>query len=114
LNFFEKLNTVLKDQNKKVWLGFDPVHQLASSGNWYKSQKEDIDAFLKTATFESSNNAINIDSRLYQNAGGLIIQQLAYSLAHLNEYLNILDNSDSKLTAVKGQPSNLSRFQLLF
>jgi methylmalonyl-CoA mutase len=101
LNFFEKLNTVLKDQNKKVWLGFDPVHQLASSGNWYKSQKEDIDAFLKTATFESSNNAINIDSRLYQNAGGLIIQQLAYSLAHLNEYLNILDNSDSKLTAVK-------------
>ncbi|MBZ9650585.1 methylmalonyl-CoA mutase subunit beta [Psychroflexus montanilacus] len=100
LPFFEKLDTLLKNQNKQVWLGFDPIHQLASSGNWFKSQKEDNEIFLKTAQFESFQNEIHIDARLYQNSGGIIIQQLAYSLAHLNEYLNLLDNSTLKLKTV--------------
>jgi methylmalonyl-CoA mutase len=99
--FFEKLDAVLKKQNKKVWLGFDPIHQLASTGNWFKSQKEDIAAFLKTVRLESFINTINVDARLYQNAGGLMVQQLAYSLAHLNEYLNLIDNSDSKISSIK-------------
>jgi methylmalonyl-CoA mutase len=98
--FFEKLDAVLKKQNKKVWLGFDPIHQLASTGNWFKSQKEDIAALLKTVRLESFINTINVDARLYQNAGGLMVQQLAYSLAHLNEYLNLIDNSDSKISSI--------------
>lgn len=101
LDFFKKLDTILKKQNKTVWLGFDPLHQLASSGNWFKSQKEDFEVFLKTTPLESFENQINIDTRLYQNSGAIIIQQLAYALAHLNEYLNILNNSDSTLNSIK-------------
>ncbi|MBZ9626742.1 methylmalonyl-CoA mutase subunit beta [Psychroflexus sp. CAK1W] len=101
LDFFKKLDTILKKQNKTVWLGFDPLHQLASSGNWFKSQKEDFEVFLKTTPLESFENQINIDARLYQNSGAIIIQQLAYALAHLNEYLNILNNSDSTLNSIK-------------
>lgn len=101
LEFFKKLDTVLKKQNKKIWLGYDPVHQLASSGNWFKNQKEDFDVFLKISTLSSFKNQINVDARLYQNSGGLIIQQLAYSLAHLNEYLNLLNDSDSTLDSIK-------------
>lgn len=100
LPYFEKLDTLLKNQNKQVWLGFDPIHQLASTGNWFKSQKEDNEIFLKTAQFESFQNEIHIDARLYQNSGGIIIQQLAYSLAHLNEYLNLLDNSTLELKTI--------------
>ena len=100
LEFLEKLDSILKKQNKKVWLGLDPIHQLASSGNWFKNQKEDFDMFLKTTQFSSFKNQINVDARLYQNSGGLIIQQLAYALAHLNEYLNMLNNSVSKLNLV--------------
>ncbi|SDG87439.1 methylmalonyl-CoA mutase subunit beta [Psychroflexus sediminis] len=100
LEFLKKLNHVLDNQNKKVWAGFDPVHQLASSGNWFKNQKTDFEVFLKTAKFSSFKNQINVDARLYQNSGGLIIQQLAYGLAHLNEYLNVLHQDDSKWTAL--------------
>lgn len=100
LAFLVKLDSILNKQNKKVWLGFDPIHQLASSGNWFKNQKEDLEAFLKTTQFSSFKNQINVDARLYQNSGGLIIQQLAYALAHLNEYLNILNDSDSKLNSI--------------
>lgn len=100
LPFFEKLDTLLKNQNKQVWLGFDPIHQLASTGNWFKSQKEDNEIFLKIAQFSSFKNEIHIDARLYQNSGGIIIQQLAYSLAHLNEYLNLLDNSTLELKTI--------------
>ncbi|NEV94218.1 methylmalonyl-CoA mutase [Psychroflexus sp. YR1-1] len=98
--FFEKLSTCLRHHDKKAWLGFDPVHQLASSGNWFKNQKEDFEVFLKTTTLSGFKNQINIDARLYQNSGGLIIQQLAYALAHLNEYLNVLNRDDSKLTGL--------------
>src|SRR5690606_32226529 len=41
---------------------------------------------LSKNTRESS--LISINSALYQNAGANIVQQIAYSLAHANEYLN--------------------------
>lgn len=100
LNFFEQVNSILKEQNKNAFVGFDPIHELASSGNWFKDKKEDIEVLMKTAKFSNFINHINIDARLYQNSGGLIIQQLAYSLAHLNEYLNVLDQESSKLDTV--------------
>jgi methylmalonyl-CoA mutase len=36
----------------------------------------------------SNCSIININSSLYQNAGANMVQELAYSLAHANEYLN--------------------------
>jgi methylmalonyl-CoA mutase len=33
-------------------------------------------------------NVLGVDTSLYQNSGANIIQQVAYALAHLNEYLN--------------------------
>jgi len=70
---------------------------LASSGNWFENQKQDFEVLIKTSELKSFSNAVNIDARLYQNAGGLIIQQLAYTLAHLNEYLNLFQNSIEKI-----------------
>lgn len=100
LVFFEQLNALLKTQHKKIRIGFDPIHQLASTGNWFKNQDEDLEVFLKLSQFESFINHIDIDTRLYQNSGGLIIQQLAYGLAHLCEYLNLLKSKEGKLNPV--------------
>jgi len=36
-------------------------------------------------------NALCVDASLYENAGASIVQQLAYSLAHANEYLTKID-----------------------
>jgi len=96
-NFFKSLDAILQDQNQTILVGFDPVGRLASSGNWFENQKQDFEVLIKTSELKSFSNAVNIDARLYQNAGGLIIQQLAYTLAHLNEYLNLFQNSIEKI-----------------
>jgi methylmalonyl-CoA mutase len=95
-DFFKSLDAILQDQDQTVLVGFDPIGRLASSGNWFKNQKQDFQVLVKTTELKSFSNAITVDARLYQNAGGLIIQQLAYTLAHLNEYLNLLQNSIQK------------------
>ena len=63
----------------------DIIGNLAKTGNWFTNLQEDhtkFEAILKT------NNQLSIDLSLYQNAGATSIQQLAYGLAHANDYLN--------------------------
>jgi len=74
---------------KSVNLHCDIIHNLAKTGNWYNNLKDDHSKF---ETITKNTNQLNIDISLYQNAGSTIIQQLAYGLAHANEYLNHLDS----------------------
>ena len=64
----------------------DIIGNLAESGNWFVSLKGD---YKKLETIvHSAENCISVSGDLYQNAGATITQQLAYTLAHANEYLN--------------------------
>ncbi|AUC80908.1 methylmalonyl-CoA mutase subunit beta [Lacinutrix sp. Bg11-31] len=75
----------------------DSIGNLARSGNWFNNLKSDHEQLEKIVS--KKNNTLSVDLSLYQNAGANIIQQLAYSLAHANEYLNILNsNLKSKIT----------------
>jgi len=67
----------------------DIIGHLAKTGNWYKNLNDD---HIQFANIVKSTNAISIDIGLYQNAGANMVQQLAYGLAHANEYLNHLEN----------------------
>ena len=70
----------------KTFIQLDIIGNLAENGNWYINLKEDfkqLDFILK-----SNKNCVSVSSDLYQNAGATIVQQLAYTLAHANEYLN--------------------------
>jgi methylmalonyl-CoA mutase len=69
----------------------DPIGQLAKDGNWFDSFEKDFEN-LQTITSNSSIPIIKIDGGLYQNAGATIVQQLAYTLAHVNEYFNRIPN----------------------
>ncbi|NRD20504.1 methylmalonyl-CoA mutase [Winogradskyella eckloniae] len=71
----------------------DIIGQLTSTGNWFYNLKEDHTTFKAIVT-STKQLSINVD--VYQNAGATIVQQLAYSLAHANEYLNHLDSLTSK------------------
>jgi methylmalonyl-CoA mutase len=71
----------------------DIIGNLAKSGNWYANLQEDYKAF---EAIVNKTSAFSIDVLLYQNAGATIIQQLAYTLAHTNEYLNHLNNIETK------------------
>lgn len=72
-----------------IYINIDIIGNLAKSGNWFKDLKEDhfaLDEIIKNSNNLTSSLSINMS--LYQNAGASIVQQLAYSLAHANEYLN--------------------------
>ncbi|MGC6431324.1 MAG: methylmalonyl-CoA mutase subunit beta [Jejuia sp.] len=78
---------------QKLNIKSDIINNLAKTGNWFYSLKDD---FSKFETILQHTNTFSIDTALYQNAGANCIQQLAYGLAHLNEYFNHIENSIQK------------------
>lgn len=101
--FFLRLDKQVGSASK-VFLQFDIIGNLARSGNWFKDQKEDfklLDTLLQKA--QNLQSFISVDSGLYQNAGATIPQQLAYALAHVNEYFNHISRNDNSSKKVKFQ-----------
>ncbi len=79
-----------------IYITTDIIGNLARTGNWHSTLKEDHRQF---ETILNNTNRISIDLSLYQNAGATIVQQLAYTLAHTNEYLNHI--KDTNLNDIK-------------
>lgn len=76
---------------RQINLQVDPIHHLIKTGNWFVNGKEDLKTINKIV---ETTNTLTIDATTYQNAGANNIQQLAYALSHLNEYLNEIDTSN--------------------
>ncbi|MGA9326006.1 MAG: methylmalonyl-CoA mutase subunit beta [Salegentibacter sp.] len=87
--YFKRFRDFLEGKKTKIYLQTDIIGKLARSGNWFHNLAEDhrlLDEIVKnSAEFES---VISIDTTVYQNSGATIPQQLAYALAHVNEYMN--------------------------
>ncbi len=89
VNYISKIETIAKSRNAKIYCNLDPIGQLAKEGNWFKTEEKDNFETLNLISKQVSNSSIiNVNSSLYQNAGANMVQELAYSLAHANEYLN--------------------------
>lgn len=91
-NFFKGLREFSAEKNHQIYLQTDIIGKLARSGNWFYSLKEDhriLEEILQHSA--DSPSLVSVNSALYQNAGANIPQQLAYSLGHINEYLNFID-----------------------
>jgi Methylmalonyl-CoA mutase, N-terminal domain/subunit len=71
-----------------LFFQLDPIGNFAETGNWFKNFKTDTNLLQNSS--KTVPNIICITADLYQNAGANIPQQLAYTLAHANEYLEIL------------------------
>ncbi len=87
---FVEQNSAVTSTGISIHLETDIIGHLAKTGNWFTNLKDDHSQFEKIIKRSSQ---IFVDASLYQNAGATIIQQLAYSLAHLNEYLNHVDTT---------------------
>lgn len=72
-----------------IFVNTDIIGNLSRTGNWYSNLKED---HIHFESIVKNTNSFYIDLGLYQNAGASIIQQLAYGMAHANEYLNHFDS----------------------
>ena len=72
----------------------DIIGQLSKTGNWFKSLNDDFKSF---ECIIKNTHSFSVNASLHQNAGANMVQQLAYTLAHANEYLNVLKKSENTL-----------------
>ncbi len=85
--YIKTIAAYVKGDSDNIYLNQDLLGNLTKTGNWFKSKEDDhkeLDAILAT----NMPNTIAVDTTIYQNAGATMVQQLAYGLAHANEYLN--------------------------
>jgi len=97
-DFILKLIRQLEKYNAKVYLNFDPLGQLAKTGNWFSDKDSDHEVLEQLVKTCPASHILGVDTGIYQNAGAHIVQQIAYGLAHANEYLNHLGKTRSKMT----------------
>ncbi|MCG2460457.1 methylmalonyl-CoA mutase subunit beta [Flavobacteriaceae bacterium F89] len=89
-SYVRKVFNFLKGTPHKLRFQTDIIGHLARTGNWFYNLKEDhriVGKILSEIDFPS----LSVDATRYQNAGANMVQQLAYSLAHANEYLNYFE-----------------------
>lgn len=73
----------------QVFLNIDIIENLAKSGNWFSNKDKDLKSLANIIKIATENvSVLSVDATLYKNAGANTVQQVAYALAHLNEYFN--------------------------
>ena len=86
--FILQLKQFFSDKKATIYYNIDIIGNLARTGNWFHNLKKDHNILETIIQKEVAKNILSVDLSLYQNAGANMVQQLAYSLAHANEYLN--------------------------
>ncbi|MEE9349629.1 MAG: methylmalonyl-CoA mutase subunit beta [Flavobacteriaceae bacterium] len=106
----------------KLVLQIDSIDQFVRDGNWFDNQLSDF-KIIKTIQLKNKNRAItSLNTQIYQNSGANNVQQVAYALAHVNEYFNaglIADKSELQVTFSVGshyffEISKIRAFRYLF
>ena len=125
LEFIERTISFFSDKHAKLYFHLDIIGNLAREGNWYSGMEKDFQELSQIQQTlqhsEAVESSISIDATLYQNAGGNMVQQLAYALAHANEYLNYFEGKTihfSLLNSVGGhyffEIAKLRAFRILW
>ncbi len=97
IDFANKIYDFAAKNNANISLQIDPVGQLTKEGNWFENLDKDFNK-LNSIASKSTIPYLNISSGIYQNAGANMVQQLAYTLAHVNEYFNRIPNLNQPIT----------------
>jgi len=122
IDFVKKIDAIAKEKEAAIYCLIDPIGQLAKDGNWYSTQeKNNFDTLNILSAATLSISTISINGGLYQNAGANMVQQIAYSLAHANEYFNRIPDISKPLVFQISVGSNyffeiakLRAFRILF
>ncbi len=94
--FIKKLIEFAKGKETQFHLYIDIIGNLARSGNWYYNLEKDHTILEEIINLSKTFKTIlSVDLSLYQNAGATNTQQLAYALAHANEYLHHFQNKSA-------------------
>lgn len=88
VSYCAEVHAFAKANGASITLGVDLIGNLASTGNWFDNLTKDHEALEEILKFDGFESVLTVHAALYQNAGATMVQQLAYALAHANEYLN--------------------------
>lgn len=89
-DFAEAVSGLLPTGGEDLYLNLDILGHLAFTGRWYEDKEKDHLLVKRILAMRPIGNVIAVDTTVYQNAGGHIVQQLAYAMAHVHEYLGDL------------------------
>lgn len=93
VDFVKKIEAFAQKTKAKIFCNLDPIGQLTKDGNWFATkEKTNFETLNLLSTATTNVSLISINGGLYQNAGANMVQQIAYSLAHANEYFNRIKN----------------------
>lgn len=107
VEFSNKINDFASKNKATIFTQIDPIGQLIKDGNWFENLEKD---FEKLNTIAKNSHPLEgcptggvasfltISSGMYQNAGANIVQQLAYTLAQVNEYFNRISAINQPIT----------------
>lgn len=93
-----KINNEAAKLSYEVFVLVDPIHHLLSDGNFFKDGETDFSILNRIEKAAVNINWLTVNTSSYQNAGANMIQQLAYALAHTNEYLNRIPGFGKNIT----------------
>lgn len=97
VEFSNKINEFVSKSKANIFIQNDPIGQLVKDGNWFENLEKDFEK-LNTIASNTAIPFLTISSGIYQNAGANIVQQLAYTLAHANEYFNRIPTINQPIT----------------
>ena len=97
VEFVRKIEEFSTKNNTHFFIQVDPIGQLAKDGNWFEYLEKDFEK-LNTIASKITVPFLTISSVIYQNAGANIVQQLAYTLAQVNEYFNRISAINQPIT----------------
>ena len=94
IDFVQKIESIATKRKATIYCNIDPIGHLAKEGNWFTtSEKNNFETLNNLVKRGNSLSLISVNSALYQNAGATIVQQIAYTIAHANEYFNHVELS---------------------
>ena len=95
--YVKLLNDFASKNNANFIIQIDPIGQLCKEGNWFENLNPNFEK-LNEISKNTTTAFLNIQSGIYQNAGANMVQQLAYTLAHVNEYFNRISTINQPIT----------------
>lgn len=104
IDFVNKLNDFSTKNKANFIILIDPIGQLFSDGNWFENLDSDFEKLNSIAS--KSVSFLKISSGIYQNTGANKVQELAYTLTHINEYFNRIPNLSTPITIEVAVGSN--------
>ncbi|WP_130736472.1 methylmalonyl-CoA mutase subunit beta [Flavobacterium sp. J27] len=87
IDFVNQINTFATNRKATFSIQIDPIGHLLKEGNWFTSLENDFEILNQIAS-KTTLPFLNLQTSIYQNAGANMVQQLAYTLSHANEYFN--------------------------